>query len=61
MSKLNTTPKQDKHNETFSLSVAELIKKLVDKSSFLENQKVDLFQNHMFSPYVAFNYIDFYG
>lgn len=61
MPTINTTPKQDKNTETFSLAVAELIKKLVDKTTHLEDEKIDLFQNHMFSPYVAFNYIDFYG
>jgi hypothetical protein len=61
MPTLNTAPKKDKNTEEFSLSVSELIKKIVDKTSNLESEKIDLFQNHMFSPYVAFNYIDFYG
>lgn len=41
--------------------MAELIKRIVDLSTSLESEKIDLFQNHMFSPFVAFNYIDFYG
>lgn len=59
-------PQQDgqinaKNQRDFFHLVAELINRMVNTSTFLEGLKIDLFQNHMFSPYVAFNYVDFYG
>ena len=61
MPALNSTAKETKDSEEFFKSVAKLITILLDKIISLENEKIDIFQNHMFSPYVAYNYIDFYG
>lgn len=48
-------------SKKFSKEVAYLIRTLIDLNTELEEHKRDLFQNHMFSPFVAFQYIDRYN
>lgn len=54
-------PEPKTSTEKFRADVAYLIRRLIDLNLELENHKRDLFQNHMFSPFVAFQYLDIYG
>lgn len=50
---------QDKdRGELFPKVVAKFIRTIVDLEQNVEQAKIDLLENHLFNPYVAFQYLD---
>lgn len=59
--KSRLSSEQNEQYQSFESQLALLIKTLINLNKQLERHKKDLFQNHMFSPFVAFQYLDVFG
>ncbi len=56
----NTQPSSSQ-GDLFSTVVAKFLRTIVDLESVAERDKVDLLENHLFNPFVAYQYFDRFG